>query len=470
MKKVFVFCIGGTGLRVMKSITMLMAGGMSTNGYTVIPIIIDPHLGLRERGNLNNLLDSYQRVFDNTVQIPNGDGETLSPLKGFFRSPMLRLHQLDQKNSSYEDDSYGDEFQKYIERERLANDDINKYLVSMLFSSRNLNNKLDEGFRGSPNVGTVVLGNIIEDSKWYDAFVRHCDKEDRAFIISSIFGGTGASGFPLMEKKIKQSENEAMREMTVGAVTVLPYYGLRDPEKSNSNIDSKNFYTKTKAALSYYYDHILSDYLYYVGETSLMAVYDNNEAEQKDSANFIELTAASALFDFLNKQPSNPEKKPQCLSRCIAEDSESLGMNELGSGFNELVKSVADLALLSKLTQTLSEEKYFPLKKTKGWNKDFYEDKPFAALRQFNETFDNWYKELANNKRAFAPLRTATGISSGWVDGITLKAKDDSYYLLEMIKAGERKVKINHGNVFRHFMETAFTAINHYTNKINDAK
>lgn len=44
MKKVFVFCIGGTGLRVMKSIAMLMAGGMSTNGYTVIPIIIDPHL------------------------------------------------------------------------------------------------------------------------------------------------------------------------------------------------------------------------------------------------------------------------------------------------------------------------------------------------------------------------------------------------------------------------------------------
>ena len=69
MKKVFVFCIGGTGLRVMKSIAMLMAGGMSTNGYTVIPIILDPHLGLNERGNLNTLLDSYQRVFNNTIQI-----------------------------------------------------------------------------------------------------------------------------------------------------------------------------------------------------------------------------------------------------------------------------------------------------------------------------------------------------------------------------------------------------------------
>ena len=96
MKKVFVFCIGGTGLRVMKSIAMLMAGGMSTNGYTVIPIIIDPHLGLAERGKLNNLLDSYQTVYNNTRKIAGGKGATLSSLNGFFNSELLRLHQLEQ--------------------------------------------------------------------------------------------------------------------------------------------------------------------------------------------------------------------------------------------------------------------------------------------------------------------------------------------------------------------------------------
>ena len=44
MKKVFVFCIGGTGIRVMKSIIMLMAGGMDTHGFAVVPVILDPHL------------------------------------------------------------------------------------------------------------------------------------------------------------------------------------------------------------------------------------------------------------------------------------------------------------------------------------------------------------------------------------------------------------------------------------------
>ena len=64
MKKVFVFCIGGTGIRVMKSITMLMAGGMSTNGYTVVPIVLDPHLDLQEKTKLDSLIRKYKEIYN----------------------------------------------------------------------------------------------------------------------------------------------------------------------------------------------------------------------------------------------------------------------------------------------------------------------------------------------------------------------------------------------------------------------
>ena len=67
MKKVFVFCIGGTGIRVMKSITMLMAGGMSTNGYTVVPVILDPHLDLEEKKNLHTLIESYKNIYNQSI-------------------------------------------------------------------------------------------------------------------------------------------------------------------------------------------------------------------------------------------------------------------------------------------------------------------------------------------------------------------------------------------------------------------
>ena len=83
MKKVFVFCVGGTGIRVMKSITMLMAGGMSTNGYTVVPVILDPHLDLEEKKNLHSLLETYEEIYKRSN---NNGTSTLNPLKGFFNS------------------------------------------------------------------------------------------------------------------------------------------------------------------------------------------------------------------------------------------------------------------------------------------------------------------------------------------------------------------------------------------------
>ena len=55
----------------------------------------------------------------------------------------------------------------------------------------------------------------------------------------------------------------------MGAVTVMPYYALRDPSTTNSDIDSSNFFTKTRAALTYYENTVESDYLYYIGEKQL---------------------------------------------------------------------------------------------------------------------------------------------------------------------------------------------------------
>ena len=99
MKKVFVFCIGGTGIRVMKSITMLMAGGMSTNGFTVVPVILDPHMDLEEKKNLHSLIDCYEDVYGKSI---NNGNSTLNPLSGFFNSEMRKLSELNdmtnQKN------------------------------------------------------------------------------------------------------------------------------------------------------------------------------------------------------------------------------------------------------------------------------------------------------------------------------------------------------------------------------------
>jgi len=464
MKKVFVFCIGGTGIRVMKSITMLMAGGMSTNGYTVVPVILDPHLDLEEKKNLHSLIDSYKDVYQKSV---NNGSSTMNHMDGFFNSEIRTINELNnQTNDTQQNAGSKEKFRSYIGLANLGVNDPNNFLVETMFSTKNLDNPLSVGFKGNPNVGTVVLGEMIEGADWFRAFKQHCEKDDRVFIVSSIFGGTGASGYPLLEKKIRMADNEpAVKNAVMGAVTVLPYYGLKDPATTGSDIDSANFYTKTKAALAYYQGTVKSDYLYYVGEKSLKQVYDNDEKKQDDKANFIELVAASALFDFLKR--GKPDKQ-QYMTRAIESDDESLDLNSMGKGYTGLVKSVADYMVLRLLVKNLPGESFFPLSKNRGFDEDFYKDSAFQSLDKFTDIYYKWYTELANNKRAFAPLNYDDAKKMGsWIKGMELDAKDDSYYLLKMIEASNKDKSKDHSNKFRFFLEFAYEAIDLYTQKIN---
>ncbi len=465
MKKVFVFCIGGTGIRVMKSITMLMAGGMDTNGYIVVPIILDPHLDLEEKKNLHTLIDSYRTIYEKSVE--NGSSR-LNHLEGFFNSEIRTISDLNNTtNDTQQVVGSNEKFSQYINLSNIGANNINNHLVSTLFSSKNLNNPLSVGFKGNPNMGSVVLGNMIEGADWFKSFKQHCEQGDRVFIISSIFGGTGASGYPLLEKKIRFAQNEpAVKNALMGAVSVLPYYGLKDPATTGSDIDSANFYTKTKAALAYYHGNVKSDYLYYIGEKRLMQVYENDERKQDDKANFVELIAASALFDFLKRE--KPDRQ-QFLTRAIEEDKESLDLNSLGRGYKDVIKSVADFMLLRAMVDILPREKYFPLIKTYKFDEKFYKDSAFDSLSRFSNIYNNWYSELATNKRAFAPLHHDNlKQMKGWIKGMVLDAPDDSYYLLKMIQASNHNsVEKEHNNTFRFFMQFAHEAINYYTSKLN---
>lgn len=385
--------------------------------------------------------------------------------EGFFGSEVITLNELNNQHNDTQQISGSEEkFGSYIHKSDLGVDNINNYLIETMFSTQNLNNPLSIGFKGNPNVGTVVLGDMIENADWFKGFKIHCEKDDRIFIISSIFGGTGASGFPLLEKKIRGANDQpAVKNAIMGAITVLPYYGLKDPATTGSDIDSANFYTKTKAALAYYQNTIKSDYLYYIGEKTLLQTYENDEKKQEDTANFIELVAASALFDFLERD--KPERQ-QFLSRAINDDVESLNLESMGKGYTDIVKTIADYMLLRELVNILPKEKWFPLRKNRHFDTDFYKDAAYNDLYNFTETFYRWYNELATNKRAFAPLHYESHKDmSGWIEGYELDAKDDSYYLLQMIKESNSNTQ-KHNNTFRYFLDFAYKAINNYTQKI----
>jgi len=233
-----------------------------------------------------------------------------------------------------------------------------------------------------------------------------------------------------------------------------------------SDIDSANFMTKTKAALAYYEQNVNPDYLYYVGDSSQKASYDNNESEQKDYAHFIEMVAATALFDFLNNRTR--QSRPQYLTRAIENDIEVLDLKSLGKGYTEEVKLIANMKLLNLLIEVLKNERFFPLRKTHGLDTNFYNG-DFKSLDKFMNKFNSWYDEISGNKRGFSPLSLPKSTSDDltqFVKETTLKAKRDHEYLLDMILASKIKSNNSHHILLRYFLDFAYQAINKQTSNI----
>lgn len=462
MNRVFVFCIGGTGLRVMKSVIMLLASGFRTNGYQVIPIVIDPHQDLKEKTELDALIASYQKIYDATVGDRTEDKD--NALEGFWNTRVMTLQQLDdQQNPTSSTMADERAFREYIEMGKLDADDPNHYLIQALYSEANLNNKLSVGFKGNPNVGTVVLGDMIEGADEFEGLKRQFNENDRIFIISSIFGGTGASGYPLLEKSIRDCKScPKLEKAMMGAVTVFPYFALDDPTTTGSSIDSANFLTKTKAALTYYADNVLSDYLYYVGEKKLRKSYKNDEQEQEDPAHFIELVAASALFDFLKQKRQNTT---QYMTRAIRDDQEVLDITSAGDGYKPIAKSLADLMLLKELMEFWEEEKQSPLKSSR-WHLDerFFSTEPYTDLRGFLKRFSDWYSQMASNERGFAPLNLNNNMKDP-VRGLSIGG-DSRHYVLDMINCSQRDNARNYNLRLRHLLDSAYQAIDKHTGTI----
>lgn len=73
---------------------------------------------------------------------------------------------------------------------------------------------------------------------------------------------------------------------------------------------------------------------------------------------------------------------------------------------------------------------------------------------------------MSAKKRAFAPIAdiNPSNMVNIIKNSVELEAKDDSYYLLEMIKSSNKGITNN--NRVRNFLEYAYEAINTFTQKI----
>jgi hypothetical protein len=411
MSKLFVFGIGGTGSRVIRSLAMLLASGMKLNADEVIPIIIDPD---RSNGDLSRtvqVLRHYQRIRE---QSSADEG-------GFFSARVTSLSQMDtdgkqQGNGQFLftiSDLDDNRFRDLLEFGQL--DDANKALTGLLFSKENLDAQMDVGFKGNPNIGSIVL-NRFYNSKEFRIFASNFRQGDRIFIISSIFGGTGAAGFPLLVKNIRNAGAEIenhllLRNAAIGAITVMPYFGVT--RQQESQIDKSSFFSKTRAALEYYYRNISGNNsvnsIYYIGDR-IMKDYPNHEgaSKQKNDAHFVEFAAALAIEDFASGNYENGETiaKEYGLDR----QGNELSFSHVSSAGRLKTQGPLSAFYLMYLFQKYQINKSI---KQQPWARSgkavidnaflksgFYSSELLPFLEQFNE----WLEELARNRLSFKPF------------------------------------------------------------------
>ena len=62
MAKLYIFGIGGTGSRVLRSFTMMMAAGVKLNADEIVPIIIDPDVANADLTRTVQLMNNYRTL------------------------------------------------------------------------------------------------------------------------------------------------------------------------------------------------------------------------------------------------------------------------------------------------------------------------------------------------------------------------------------------------------------------------
>ncbi len=194
--------------------------------------------------------------------------------------------------------------QKYLEYNSVSADE--RLILDCLFSKKELKQKLNKGFLGYPLIGSVIMPDI-KNQNFYKNFLKpkidNGKDNSKIFLVSSIFGGTGAAGYPEISRILAGDFNN----VSLGGSVILPYFALLRGQIDDGNLhpDSTKFLQNTSGALPTYQDEnfVKTNPTYYLGDRINNRELKDTQCadgskEQKNDAHFIELLAALSALDF----------------------------------------------------------------------------------------------------------------------------------------------------------------------------
>lgn len=323
MPKNFLIGIGGSGARIAESALFTCASGFGP--AKLFLFLIDPDKG---NGNLDRTTQLITRYLDcrkSFVATTKVNGEKIN------------LFSTDLQVPAEEKDRVWGIFNKtkmtlseWIGYDGLNNDrqKDEQDLMSILFSKEELTTQLDEGFRGHPSIGSVVMTEIPDGYPFkllWDQLTDNIPYDVRTFLVGSVFGGTGAAGFPTLGHRntlkfnpqanmspAATSIDESVSKILLGGALILPYFKVIKPEgAAGMHVTSQDFPIATKAALEFYdtKESLGFDDVYFIGDPLSQSVgkFSVGSSSQRNKPHYIELVSTLAAYDFF-AQPTVQKK------------------------------------------------------------------------------------------------------------------------------------------------------------------
>ena len=308
----YIVSIGGTGAKCVESILHAAAAGLF--GKEKIQILfIDPD---ESNGNLTRTretLATYQACRRAIA------GSSLSV--SWMQTPIEALEVWSPFGGSL-NKSLG----SYFNYESYAfNSPGLGHLFDVLYTQGERDAELDVGFRGRPAIGSAIMSQVKLDhtsqEPWrsllqnieLDLGAGGGGDKTRIFICGSIFGGTGASGFPTIGRLLKNKlERSGMSDrVKIGGLLMLPYFQFNVPAEQDPGAiyaRPEQFLLNTEAALRYYQAQPIFDSVYLLGDQDPSPIKDFSIGKntQKNDPHFIELYAALAARHFMEQAEMEP--------------------------------------------------------------------------------------------------------------------------------------------------------------------
>lgn len=301
----FVVAAGGSGAKVVESLVHLCAAGLGPDLLDILLLDVDENNGNMKR--CRETLELYVQLSAKAWKAqaaPRDPTASVQNLALFHTK--IRVHS----------------FQKQIEivartglhlvlnREEGAN-----AALDLLFDESEQSSRCEKGFMARPNLGSLILGKHLGDAlkqkgteacafkeQFQDALGRN--QPLSLVVTGSVFGGTGASLFPVACKCIKSSlgANEAAwNQVAATSVFLLPHFHPKN--KQGSLVDASRFHADSISTLRHYADsQALDDYrcVYLVGSDDSkrnILEHVDGAGEQCNPCHLEEFVAACAILD-----------------------------------------------------------------------------------------------------------------------------------------------------------------------------